>query len=57
MKIGIKKTIDRLGRVVIPKEYREFYRLGENIDIILTEKGILLRNPKCKIEKIPNADE
>lgn len=56
MKIGIKKSIDNLGRVVIPKEYREFYRLGENINIIPTEKGVLLRNPNCKIEKISNAD-
>ena len=38
------------GRFVIPKEYREFYHLGEDgpVCLIETEEGILLTNPKYK---------
>lgn len=35
----VVKFTDNLGRVLIPKEYREFYRFGENINIISTEKA------------------
>lgn len=38
------------GRFVIPKEYREFYHLGEDgpVCLVETEEGILLTNPKYK---------
>ena len=38
------------GRFVIPKEYRDFYHLGEDgpVCAIETEEGILLTNPKYK---------
>ena len=44
--IGITKEIDKLGRIVIPKEYRERYGLDSCVEIVATESGILLRNPE-----------
>lgn len=44
--VGITKEIDRLGRIVIPKELRERYKLDSDVEIIATDKGILLRNSK-----------
>lgn len=29
MPIGVEKRLDKLGRVVIPKELREFYHFNE----------------------------
>ncbi|MBO7304452.1 MAG: AbrB/MazE/SpoVT family DNA-binding domain-containing protein [Clostridia bacterium] len=47
MNYGITKIIDRLGRVVIPKELRKYYNIAEKekIELIPTEAGILIR--KC----------
>ena len=53
------------GRFVIPKEYRDFYHLGEDgpVCVIETEDGILLTNPKYKavlkeeFEKINKAEK
>ena len=50
--VGIIKGIDKLGRIVIPKEFRERFALGENIEIIGTDHGILLRNPEYKLVRI-----
>ena len=47
--VGIIKDIDRLGRIVIPKELRERYGLGESVELVPTEFGVLLRNPKYKL--------
>jgi bifunctional DNA-binding transcriptional regulator/antitoxin component of YhaV-PrlF toxin-antitoxin module len=44
-KIGIIKDIDKLGRLVIPKKYRELYGVEEKAEIILTDEGILIRKP------------
>ena len=49
--VGIIKEVDKLGRIVIPKEYRERYGLTENVEIVATEFGIVLRNPKYKLIK------
>lgn len=53
MRIGIKRKIDSLGRIVIPKEYREFYHFGDNeeVTIIDTPEGILITNPNYKMVK------
>ena len=50
MKFLIKKTIDRLGRIVIPKNLREYYeiQLGDELALIPTDEGILLINPNEK---------
>ena len=54
--VGITKEIDRLGRIVIPKEYRERYGLSATVEIIATESGILLRNSEYKLVKSNSTD-
>lgn len=49
--IGIIKEIDKLGRIVIPKELRERFHLTESVEIIATEKGVLLRSPEYWLVK------
>ena len=55
MRVGIHKKIDNLGRVTIPKEYRDFYHLNEQdtICIVDTKEGLLITNPKFKVVEIP----
>ena len=48
--IGIIRCIDRLGRLVIPKKMRDMYNLTKEVEIIPTEYGIVIRNPKYKVE-------
>ena len=50
--IGIIKEIDKLGRIVIPKELRERYGLTENVEIITTTSGLVLRNPKYELVEV-----
>ena len=52
--IGIVKEFDKLGRIVIPKEVRERYISGDRVEIVMTPKGILLRDPEYILVK---ADE
>ena len=54
--VGIIKEMDKLGRIVIPKEFRERYGLIENVEIIATEKGIVLRNPEYKLVKVDESE-
>ena len=50
-KIGIIKELDSLGRLVIPKEMRDLFGLAKEVEVIITEEGILLRNPKYQLVK------
>ncbi len=34
-----------MGRIVIPKELRERFELNDNIEIVATSEGVLLKNP------------
>lgn len=45
-KIGIIKKIDKLGRLVIPKSYRDRADLGEEVEVVLTQEGVLVRKRK-----------
>ncbi len=45
-KIGVLKELDKLGRIVIPKEFRERYELNSKVEIIATKEGVLLKNPE-----------
>lgn len=47
--VGVQKEIDRLGRLVIPKEMRETLQLGEVVELVMTEEGVLVRNPEFKL--------
>ena len=46
MKFSITKTIDNLGRIVIPKELRNYYGFNENqaLHLIHTDAGVLIVN-------------
>ena len=46
-----KKEIDRLGRIVIPKEFRERFGIEKEVEIIATESGILIRSPEYILVK------
>ncbi|MBO5374409.1 MAG: hypothetical protein J6A54_03045 [Clostridia bacterium] len=48
-KIGIKKEIDSLGRILIPKEIRKIYGFENEVEIIPTKDGILIKNSKYDI--------
>ncbi len=50
-KIGIVKEIDKLGRVLIPKELRERYGLNSSIEMVVTEEGILIKNQEYYLMK------
>ena len=54
MKVGMLINVDNLGRIVIPKEYREFYHISkkENVCLIGTTEGLLISNPKYKVIEI-----
>lgn len=55
--VGVIKEIDKLGRIVIPKEMRDRFALGELVEITLTTEGILIRNPEYALVKISSAKE
>jgi len=47
--VGIDKEIDKLGRVHIPKEMRNLFKLEGVVELVITEDGILLRNKEYKL--------
>ena len=49
--MGIIRQLDLLGRVVIPKEFREMLNINEKdkIEIFLLQDGLFMR--KSKIQK------
>ena len=55
--VGIIKEIDKLGRIVIPKEFRDRFGLSDSVEIIGTKSGILLRNPQYKLVKADEEDK
>ena len=55
-KVGVLKEIDSLGRIVIPKEFRERLNLDKNVEVVLTEYGVIIRNPKYKLIKIEESN-
>lgn len=54
MRVGMKVKVDKLGRIVIPKKYRNFYHLTNEDEVFLidTKEGILITNPNYKVVKI-----
>jgi len=45
-KIGIRREIDKLGRLCIPKEMRTLFKLEKEVELVITEEGILIKNPE-----------
>ena len=56
MRVGIKVKVDKLGRIVIPKEYREFFHFNYSDEVFLidTQDGLLITNPKYKVVELKN---
>lgn len=48
---GVIKEIDKIGRIVIPKEFRNRLCLCESVEVLLTDKGVLIRNPEYELVK------
>lgn len=44
--VGIIKSIDKLGRLGIPKEMRDLFDIKSTVEIVVTTEGILIRNPE-----------
>ena len=51
-KVGVIKEIDKLGRIVIPKEMRERLGFERDVEVVMTEEGILIRNSVYKLVKV-----
>ena len=49
--LGIIKEIDNLGRIVIPKEFRERLKLEKRVELVLTKSGLLIRNAEYEMVK------
>ena len=56
--IGIVRKVDSLGRVTLPKELRRVFKLDKNdeIEILATNEGILLRVPNIEVRRIENEE-
>jgi bifunctional DNA-binding transcriptional regulator/antitoxin component of YhaV-PrlF toxin-antitoxin module len=54
--IGIFREMDKLGRIVIPIEYRSAFKLENEVEILATDEGVLIRNPKYKVVLIDEND-
>ena len=48
---GVKKEIDKLGRICISKEMRRLFNLEKEIELQITKEGILLKNPEYILVK------
>ena len=42
--IGIKKEVDHLGRLQIPKEIRSLLGLNGEVELIVTLEGLLIKS-------------
>ncbi len=49
--IGVRKEIDCMGRICIPKEIRKLFNLDKDVEILITKEGVLIRNPKYVLVK------
>ena len=43
-KVGITKEIDKLGRICIPKEMRKLFKMENEVTLVVTQDGILIKN-------------
>ncbi|MBO5207192.1 MAG: division/cell wall cluster transcriptional repressor MraZ [Clostridia bacterium] len=50
-KIGVVKEIDKLGRIVIPKDLRKRYGLQKEVEIIATVDGVLIKSAEYVLTK------
>ena len=55
--VGIIKEVDKLGRVLIPKEFRDRFGLTERVEVVPTESGVLIRNPEYVLVRAEKEDK
>lgn len=55
--IGVTMEFDSLWRLVIPKEMRDLYNFGKEVEVVTTPDGVLIRNPEWKLVKAVNQAE
>ena len=55
--VGVIKEFDNLWRLVIPKEMRDLYRFGKEVEVLTTTEGVLIRNPEYHLVKVKNQAE
>ena len=55
--IGVIKEIDRLGRIVIPKDLRDRYLFENKVEVVAIKEGILIKNPEYRLERIELSSE
>lgn len=53
--IGIRKEIDKLGRICIPKEMRNLFNFENVVELQITVDGILIKKPDYVLVKKENA--
>ena len=56
-KIGVIKEIDKLGRLVIPKSYRDRLGLGVRVEVVLVDEGVLVRKATAEDDKNDKSGE
>ena len=56
--IGTQRKMDSLGRIVIPKEFRNFFNINNEdvVEIKMTTDGILIKKPEDEVRKIECSD-
>ena len=52
----MRRDIDNLGRLCIPKEIRTLLKLENEVELIVTTEGLLIKNPNYILVKKSNAD-
>ena len=52
--VGIVKEIDKLDRIVIPKDFRDRLKLGKEVEVVLRKAGILIRSVEYELTKKEN---
>ena len=50
--MGIIKEIDKIGRIVVPKDQRDRFMLQDYVEIIPTNEVVLIRNPEYRLIRI-----
>ncbi|MBR5253380.1 MAG: hypothetical protein IKV39_05840 [Clostridia bacterium] len=56
--VGVIKEVDKLGRILIPKELRDRYGINEKIEIVALREGVLIKNHEyVPVKKQPNKKE
>lgn len=55
-KIGITKEIDRLGRLQIPKDIRDRLGFKKDVQLVVTQDGLLIKSEEYKLVPINNKE-